>query len=254
MKLDIRNALGELVIEALDSPEAVSALVLLGAYCQQVRQQGSLQVLLRDLRLQSAGYLAPEAEEKALRLLFDSGLFSSGQADPSTSTQTDPDKRWLEIQEEFSADLPQIHQRVCRYQKAVQEFYSRPAFAGEDLARALLKGATLFNHGLFFEVHEVLEVQWKQEAGDLKVFLQGLIQVAVAFYHLENQNYRGALVLLKEGLEKLLPYRPRFLGVELETFTAKLEAYYQEISRLGPKRIHDFIWQHVPQMHWDEVR
>ena len=103
-------------------------------------------------------------------------------------------------------------------------------------------------------MHEVLEAQWKQEAGDPKVFLQGLIQVAVALYHLENQNWRGALVLLKEGLEKLLPYRPRFLGVELETFTAKLEACYQELRRLEPERINDFIWQHIPRMRWNEVR
>jgi hypothetical protein len=244
MKLDIRNALAELVIEALDSPAAVPALVLLDTYCRQVRQQGSTRVLLKDLRAQSAEYPAPEAEEKALRFLFDSGLFGSGQADLSTGV------RWLEIQEEFSADLPQIHQRVGRYQKAVQEFYSRPVFPEEDLAGALCKGAVLFNHGLFFEVHEVLEAQWKQEAGDPKVFLQGLIQVAVAFYHLENRNYRGAFVLLKEGLEKLLPYCPRFVGVELETFTAGLEACYQELRQLGPERMNDFIWQHVPKIHW----
>jgi predicted metal-dependent hydrolase len=102
-------------------------------------------------------------------------------------------------------------------------------------------------------VHEVLEAQWKQEAGDPKVFLQGLIQVAVAFYHLQNQNYRGALTLLKEGREKLLPYRPRFLGMELETLTAKLEACYQELRQLGPERMNDFTWQHIPKMHWNEA-
>ncbi len=252
MKLDIRNALAELVIGALDSPMAVPALDLLGAYCQRVRQQGSLRVLLRDLRPRLAGPLTSQAEKKALRFLLDSGLLYLGQAD--LSTRSDSSQEWIEIQEEFSADLLQIHRRVERYQKAVHEFYEGAIPTGDDLAGALRKGVVLFNHRLFFEVHEVLEAQWKQEGGEAKLFLQGLIQVAVAFYHLENQNYRGALILLKEGTEKLLPYRPCLLGVELETLTAKLEACYQELKQLGLERINDFTWRLVPKMHGDEAR
>jgi hypothetical protein len=251
MRLDIRNALGELIIGALDSPAAVVAMDLLSAYCQQAKQ-GSLRVLIRDLRVQIAGHLTLEAEEMAFKLLLDSGLFCYDPVDPSTCT--DPNQKWIEIQEEFSADLPQIHHRANRYRKAAQKFYEGSVPTADDLAGTLLKGAVLFNQGLFFEVHEVLEAQWKQEAGDLKVFLQGLIQVAVAFYHLENQNYRGALILLKEGQEKLLPYRPRFLGIELEALTAKLEGCHQELRRLGPKCVKDFVWQHVPKIHWEEVR
>lgn len=100
---------------------------------------------------------------------------------------------------------------------------------------ALRKAALLFNHHLFFEVHEVLEAQWRREHDPPRLFLQGLIQVAVAFYHLERHNFRGAVSLLHDGLEKIMPYRPSFLGVELQEFVTRLLACYQELQRLGPE-------------------
>jgi len=47
-------------------------------------------------------------------------------------------------------------------------------------------GIALFNRERFFECHEVLEEAWLKASGEQRTFLQGLIQVAVAFY-----PYRG---------------------------------------------------------------
>jgi predicted metal-dependent hydrolase len=67
----------------------------------------------------------------------------------------------------------------------------------------LREGIGLFNRGEFFECHEVLEAAWLEAAGEEKIFLQGLIQVAVSFYHLRRGNFPGSQRLLRAGREKL---------------------------------------------------
>jgi hypothetical protein len=68
-----------------------------------------------------------------------------------------------------------------------------------DVATALAAAATLFDAGLYFEVHEVLEPHWVRAEGAERDALQGLIQIAVGFQHLANGNLAGARALLAEG-------------------------------------------------------
>jgi len=69
--------------------------------------------------------------------------------------------------------------------------------------KRLREGLALFNRGEFFECHEVLEAVWLEASGEDKVFLQGLIQVTVSFYHLRRRNFAGSSRLLRAALEKL---------------------------------------------------
>jgi hypothetical protein len=70
------------------------------------------------------------------------------------------------------------------------------------MTRLLDRAAALANHGLFFEVHELLEPVWFQATEPARTALQGLIQIAVGFHHLENGNREGARSLLVLGLAK----------------------------------------------------
>jgi Domain of unknown function (DUF309) len=78
---------------------------------------------------------------------------------------------------------------------------SEPATSGQH--NRMQEAVRLFNRGDFFECHEVLEVVWLETSGDDKLFLQGLIQVAVSFYHLRRGNFPGSERLLRAGLQKL---------------------------------------------------
>ena len=69
--------------------------------------------------------------------------------------------------------------------------------------KLLQEGVELFNHQKFFDCHEVWEEAWLEASGEQKAFLQGLIQVAVAFHHLRRENRVGARRLLAAGLKKL---------------------------------------------------
>jgi hypothetical protein len=79
-----------------------------------------------------------------------------------------------------------------------------PPPRGDDpVRRALRQAAALWDVGLFFEVHEVLETVWRTTSGAPREALQGVIQLAVAHHHLAHGNLRGARRLLREGLRRL---------------------------------------------------
>jgi hypothetical protein len=88
-----------------------------------------------------------------------------------------------------------------------------PEGALED---ALAAAALLFDAGLFFEVHEVLEPHWRRASGDTREALQGLIQIAVGYQHQVNGNAKGARSLLGEGA--LRARGRRLLGMRLDDF------------------------------------
>lgn len=66
-------------------------------------------------------------------------------------------------------------------------------------------GIDLFNAHEFFACHEILEELWQGLSGDEKRFTQAIIQIAVAYHHLERGNGAGAGRLLARALDKLDP-------------------------------------------------
>lgn len=78
-----------------------------------------------------------------------------------------------------------------------------------------IRGIEQFNRGEFFECHDTLEAIWAETAGRERRFLQGLIQIAVGFYHFENGNPSGALSQWSRGEEKLAPFPSGTGGVNL---------------------------------------
>jgi len=85
---------------------------------------------------------------------------------------------------------------------------------------AFEKGVAEFNAGLFFECHDTLEELWTGIRGPSRDFFQGLIQVAVGFYHLGNRNPVGAERLLGRSLKRLEAYPSEYGGVDLGTLRA----------------------------------
>jgi predicted metal-dependent hydrolase len=78
------------------------------------------------------------------------------------------------------------------------------------------QGIELFNQQAFFECHEVLEDLWRPMRGPRRLFLQGVIHLAVGLYHHQQANPTGAERQLSKGLKKLAGYLPEFDGVNTE--------------------------------------
>jgi uncharacterized protein len=93
---------------------------------------------------------------------------------------------------------------------------------------ALWEFAALFNRGEFWESHEVLEAPWRQARSD---FLQGLILVASAWVHVGRGNPRGISAQLRKAESRLSPYRPAYLGVDVDTLLAHLERTRTAVGR-----------------------
>ncbi len=67
----------------------------------------------------------------------------------------------------------------------------------------LERGRAAFNRGDYFSAHELWEEVWHGLIGDERIVVQGLIQIAAGFHHLQQHRSRPAVSLLRKGLEKL---------------------------------------------------
>jgi predicted metal-dependent hydrolase len=97
----------------------------------------------------------------------------------------------------------------------------------------LERGIALFNHGEYFECHEVLEAAWTPERGPRRLFLQSLIHMAVGFYHSERGNSKGARGQLRKGLRKLAAYLPNCECVDTARLEREVIAVLQKIEAGG---------------------
>jgi len=85
-----------------------------------------------------------------------------------------------------------------------------------------LRGIELFNRGEFYAAHEVLEDVWRPTSGAERLFLQGLIQVAVALHHHSTGNLAGARSLLARASRNLREFPETYLGIKLAGFRESL--------------------------------
>ena len=83
-----------------------------------------------------------------------------------------------------------MRERARRAHQAL--IHCPPLRAEPSLDETLAAAATLFDAGLHFEVHELLEPYWARGEGAERQALQGLIQIAVGYQHLANGNLGGA--------------------------------------------------------------
>ncbi len=126
------------------------------------------------------------------------------------------------------------------------------AEAPEGLPELVLKGIEEFNRGEFYECHEYLEEAWMQEPGRVRFLYQGILQVGVGFYHLQNGNWRGATGLLRNGALRLKEFEPETLGVDVARLVRESERCLRELEELGRGRIDEFDASKIPRVEFTE--
>ncbi len=78
-----------------------------------------------------------------------------------------------------------------------------------------LRGIAEFNSREFFACHETLEDVWREQTAAEREFTQGVIQAAVAYYHLERSNRLGAIKLFHRALPRLQKFAPVCFTVDV---------------------------------------
>ena len=104
----------------------------------------------------------------------------------------------------------------------------RPAYSEEHAAAypvEYMMGIDLFNAREFHAAHDAWEDRWMGEVGrDEKLFLQAMIQSAVAFHHLEIGRPGAARRMYQMAKEKFARLGVRvFMSLDLEDYQAQLD-------------------------------
>jgi hypothetical protein len=145
---------------------------------------------------------------------------------------SEPARAWNEGLEPSASALV-----LARARRAAAALRGRPLQDRDpSLDQALDAAADLFDAGLGFEAHEVLEPHWQAAGGPLREALQGLIQLAVGYQHLANGNTAGARALLRDGAGRLR--RGRIHGLGLDDLAEAIDVAHWRappVQRLRPR-------------------
>jgi uncharacterized protein len=110
------------------------------------------------------------------------------------------------------------------------------------------QGIAMYNRGEYYECHEVLEDAWRAEEDDVRYLYQGILQIGVAFHHLGNANWRGAVGLLAGGIEKVSRFQPRCMGVDTGKLVHESQACLEVLHEIGRDDVNRFDWSTVPRI------
>ena len=116
----------------------------------------------------------------------------------------------------------------------------------ENLPDSFWRGIEQFNQGQFYACHDTLEALWMQAAEPPKLLYQGILQLAVACHHLENRNWRGAVILLGEGISRLRPYQPEYAGLDIDQLIQSSADLLTQLQQAGPMAVEQFAQQLNP--------
>lgn len=95
----------------------------------------------------------------------------------------------------------------------------------------LRHGVELFNAQRFWDAHEAWEEPWLSSTGDARQFLQGLIQLAAAYVHVQRGTYRGGVRLFDAALRRLETFPPGHAGVDRADAVAAAAGHRERIAR-----------------------
>ncbi|MBG1261815.1 DUF309 domain-containing protein [Nostoc commune] len=103
----------------------------------------------------------------------------------------------------------------------------------ETMPQEFWQSVEQFNSGEFYACHDTLEALWIEAGEPEKTFYQGILQIAVALYHLENRNWRGAVILLGEGSNRLRRYPSSFGGVDVDELLSQSAVLLTTLQQIG---------------------
>ncbi len=92
----------------------------------------------------------------------------------------------------------------------------------------------LLRAGRPFHAHEALEAAWKSAPPAERDLWQGLAQIAVGITHARRGNARGAVTLLRRGIERTTRYQGDTYGMDLGTVIRKAGELADRIETDGP--------------------
>ena len=103
------------------------------------------------------------------------------------------------------------------------------------------RGIDEFNQKAFYACHDTLEAIWMEAETAEKPFYQGILQIAVAFYHLGNLNWRGGAILLGEGINRLRRFEPNHAGIAVDELVDQSVDWLMLVQTCGPEGLAELM-------------
>jgi predicted metal-dependent hydrolase len=114
-----------------------------------------------------------------------------------------------------------------------------------------IAGIDLYNAGEFHAAHDVWEERWMGEVGPQeKLFLQAMIQSAVAFHHLDIGRAGASRQMYQRAKEKFGRLGKRvFMSLDLEEYQSQLDTALSWLMSVADPREHP-----MPQIRHPKIR
>lgn len=111
----------------------------------------------------------------------------------------------------------------------------------QDIPLEFWQGVEEFNQQEFYACHDTLEAIWMEASEPDKKFYQGVLQIAVGLYHLSQKNWKGAVILMGEGLGRLNYYYPDYSGINVEQLMNETTILLKALQQAGAEKVADFL-------------
>ena len=112
--------------------------------------------------------------------------------------------------------------------------------------KLFVDGITLFNEKKFYDAHETWEELWSEYRLKDDLFIQGLIQLSVAFFHITNLNLKGSSNLFKKCLPKLKKFPINHRNINVSEIIICAENSEKKVNSI--KKVDEFDWKLVPKI------
>lgn len=136
----------------------------------------------------------------------------------------------------FFADLPGLLKKHARVpdQQALSDECLQP------LSAMAIRGLEEFNRGEYFEAHEHLEAAWMADESPGRDLYRAVLQVAVAYYQITRQNYRGAAKMFLRLRQWIDPLPDTCRGIDVARLREDARRVHAELIQLGSERLAAF--------------
>ena len=121
-----------------------------------------------------------------------------------------------------------------------------PELAREAIAK--------FNTGEYYEQHDLLETLWRSTEAPVRQLYQAILQIGIAYYQVEQGNWRGAVKMLDRGLRWMRYLPDACQGVDVNQLRSNAETLRSELKRVREAGMHTVdrsMFRPVPLMGKD---
>ncbi|MDY7022528.1 MAG: DUF309 domain-containing protein [Cyanobacteriota bacterium] len=112
----------------------------------------------------------------------------------------------------------------------------------EEIPSEFWEGIEQFNQREYYACHDTLEALWMEAMEPTKKFYQGILQIAVGLYHLSNENWRGAVTSMGEGMRRLDYYQPDYLEINVTELIDQTSHLLTELQQAGTEKVADYVF------------